>query len=61
MSHALPTERMKFSDLEVGTRFYDALSQEFFVKSSDTHAVMVTWLADGRTPDEFEPDDPVRV
>jgi hypothetical protein len=61
MNTPLPTERKKFADLEIGARFYDALSQEFFVKSSATQAVMVTWLADGKTPDDFEPDDPVRV
>jgi hypothetical protein len=53
--------RMKFSELEIGQRFYDPISAEYFVKQSDTMAAMVTGIGDGKTPDEFEPDDVVGV
>jgi hypothetical protein len=61
MNQSLPTNRMKFAEVEIGARFYDALSQEFFVKFSGTQAVMVTGRTDGVTPDDFEPEDPVRM
>jgi hypothetical protein len=53
--------RMTFSELEIGQRFYDPISAEYFVKQSDTMAAMVTGIGDGKTPDEFEPDDVVGV
>ena len=53
--------RMKFSELAIGQRFYDPISAEYFVKQTDTLAAMVTGIGDGKTPDEFEPDDIVGV
>ena len=53
--------RAKFSDLAPGTRFYDPVSAEYFVKQSETMAAMVTGIGDGTIPDEFEPDDIVGV
>ena len=52
---------MHFSDVEVGQRFFDLISAEYFIKQSDTTAVMVTGIGDGKTADEFEPDDVVRI
>jgi len=42
-------------------RFYDPISDEYFVKQSDTLAAMVTGTGDGTVPDEFEPDDVVGI
>lgn len=53
--------RVHFSEVEVGQRFYDLISAEYFVKQSDVYAVMVTGIGDGKTADEFEPDDVVRI
>lgn len=53
--------RMAFRDVPVGTRFYDPISAEYFVKQSDTLAAMVTGIGDGSIPDEFEPDDVVGI
>jgi hypothetical protein len=50
---------MKFSDVAVGQRFYDPVSEEFFVKRSADLAAMVTGPGDGSVPDEFEADDVV--
>lgn len=54
-------QRMKFSELPIGQRFYDPISAEYFVKESDTLAAMVTGIGDGTVPDEFEPDDIVGI
>lgn len=57
-----PTRRrIKFSDVALGERFYDPISDEYFVKQSETLAAMVTGIGDGTVPDEFEPDDVVGV
>ncbi|HEX2825963.1 MAG TPA: hypothetical protein VHP37_06430 [Burkholderiales bacterium] len=57
-----PTRRrIKFSDVVVGERFYDPISQEYFVKQSESLAAMVTGIGDGTVADEFEPDDIVGV
>lgn len=56
-----PRQRMKFSDVPVGQRFYDPISAEYFVKQSDSMAAMVTGIGDGTVPDEFEPDDIVGI
>ncbi len=61
MSAASKMQRMKFSEVAVGARFYDPISAEFFVKHSDSAANMVTGIGDGTVPDEFEPDDVVGV
>ena len=53
--------RILFRDLEVGQRFYDPISAEYFVKQSDTLAAMVTGIGDGTIPDEFEPEDVVGI
>ena len=53
--------RIKFSEVAIGQRFYDPVSQEYFVKRSATIAAMVTGGADGTEPDEFEPDDIVGI
>jgi hypothetical protein len=61
MSAPIPQKRMNFSDVAIGERFYDPVSAEYFVKQSATIAAMVTGIGDGTKPDEFEPDDVVRV
>ncbi len=53
--------RIKFSAVEIGQRFYDPISAEYFVKQSETLAAMVTGIGDGSVPDEFEEDDVVGV
>ena len=53
--------RIKFSAVAVGERFYDPISDEYFVKQSETLAAMVTGIGDGTVADEFEPDDIVGV
>ena len=53
--------RIKFVDVAVGQRFYDPISDEYFVKQSAELAAMVTGIGDGTVPDEFEPDDIVGI
>jgi hypothetical protein len=53
--------RAKFSEVAVGERFYDPVSQEYFVKHTEKLAAMVTGIGDGKVPDEFEPDDIVGI
>ena len=53
--------RVKFSDVEIGERFYDPISAEYFVKQSKSLAAMVTGIGDGTIADEFEADDPVDI
>ena len=53
--------RIIFRDLALGQRFYEQISEEYFVKQSDTMAAMVTGPGDGTVPDEFEADDVVAV
>ena len=61
----MPTQparrRVKFADVAVGERFYDPISDEYFVKQSETLAAMVTGIGDGTVADEFEPDDNVGI
>jgi hypothetical protein len=54
-------QRIKFGDVVLGQRFYDPISQEYFVKRSDSMAAMVTGIGDGTVPDEFEADDVVGI
>jgi hypothetical protein len=56
-----PRRRIKFCDLAVGQRFYDPVSEEYFVKESESLAAMVTGIGDGTVPDEFEADDIVGI
>lgn len=53
--------RIKFSEVAIGQRFFDPISQEYFVKQSEEMAAMVTGIGDGTVPDEFEPDDVVGI
>lgn len=53
--------RTKFRDVAVGQRFYDPISEEYFVKQSDSMAAMVTGPGDGTVPDEFEAEDIVAI
>lgn len=65
MTPIMPTHpahrRIKFSEVAIGERFYDPISDEYFVKQTDTLAAMVTGIGDGTIPDEFEPDDIVGI
>jgi hypothetical protein len=57
-----PTRRrVKFADVAVGQRFYDPISDEYFIKQSAELAAMVTGIGDGTVPDEFEADDIVGI
>lgn len=53
--------RIKFGQLDIGQRFYDPISAEYFVKQSDELAAMVTGIGDGTVPDEFEAEDVVGI
>ncbi len=53
--------RAHFSDVQIGQKFFDLISAEYFIKQSDDSAVMVSGIGDGVTADEFEPDDVVRI
>jgi hypothetical protein len=61
MTSSPARQRIKFSDVAIGQRFYDPISQEYFVKQSDSLAAMVTGIGDGTVPDEFEADDVVGI
>ena len=61
MSQNPNRKRVKFSEVAVGERFFDPISQEYFIKQSDEMAAMVTGIGDGTVPDEFEPDDVVGI
>lgn len=53
--------RTNFSEVAIGQRFYDPISAEYFIKQTENTAAMVTGIGDGTVPDEFEPDDVVRI
>ena len=61
MSDHPSRHRIKFQDVTIGQRFYDPISEEYFVKQSATMAAMVTGIGDGTVPDEFEADDIVGI
>lgn len=61
MSHQGTQRRAHFSEVDIGQRFYDLISAEYFVKQTADTAIMVTGIGDGVTADEFEPDDVVRI
>ncbi len=61
MSSSPTQRRVHFSEVEIGQKFFDLISAEYFVKQSDDSAVMVSGIGDGVTADEFEPDDVVRI
>lgn len=53
--------RATFNEVAIGQRFYDPVSAEVFIKRTVDTAAMVTGIGDGTVPDDFEPDDAVRV
>jgi hypothetical protein len=53
--------RTTFDKVAIDQRFYDPVSAEVFIKRSAATAAMVTGIGDGTVPDDFEPDDVVRV
>ena len=53
--------RSTFDKIEIGQKFFDPISAEYFVKLTDTTAAMVTGIGDGPIPDEFEQEDVVRI
>jgi len=61
MSDHPSRHRIKFQNVAIGQRFYDPISEEYFVKQSATMAAMVTGIGDGTVPDEFEADDIVGI
>ena len=61
MANTPPRQRIKFRDVALGQRFYDPISEEYFVKQSATMAAMVTGIGDGTVPDEFDGDDVVGI
>lgn len=61
MATPLPRRRIKFCDVALGQRFYDPISDEYFVKQSESMAAMVSGIGDGTIPDEFEADDIVGI
>lgn len=61
MAQSPNRKRIKFSEVTIGERFFDPISQEYFVKQSEEMAAMVTGIGDGTVPDEFEADDVVGV
>ena len=54
-------QRINFSDVPIGQRFFDPISVEYFVKQSESLAAMVSGLGDGTVPDEFDADDVVGI
>jgi len=54
-------QRVNFSEVALGQRFFDPISAEYFVKQSDSLAAMVTGIGDGTKSDEFEADDVVGI
>jgi len=61
MAHTPVRQRIKFCDVAIGQRFYDPISEEYFVKQSPGLAAMVTGIGDGTVPDEFESEDVVGI
>ncbi len=61
MNTQVKQRRVHFSEVEIGQRFFDLISAEYFIKQSATTAAMVTGIGDGTIADEFEPDDAVRI
>lgn len=61
MPNSPSRHRIRFCDVAIGQRFYDPISEEYFVKQSDDLAAMVTGPGDGTVPDEFEADDIVAI
>jgi hypothetical protein len=61
MSTQPARRRIKFSAVAIGERFYDPISDEYFVKQTETLAAMVSGIGDGTIPDEFDPDDTVGI
>lgn len=62
MTAPAPRRRALFRDLEIGQKFFDLVSAEYFIKTSDDTAAMVrSGVGDSSKEDEFEPDDVVRL
>jgi hypothetical protein len=61
MATHVPRRRIRFREVALGERFYDPISDEYFVKQSESLAAMVTGIGDGKIPDEFEADDVVGI
>ena len=62
MTAPAPRRRAHFSEIEIGQKFFDLISAEYFIKTSDTTASMVrSGVGDSSKEDEFEPDDVVRL
>ncbi len=62
MTQSASLRRAEFADIHIGQKFFDPISAEYFIKTSDTEATMVReGVGDRSKADEFEPDDVVRV
>ncbi len=62
MTTSPTARRAHFGDIEIGQKFFDLISAEYFIKTSDTEAAMVrSGVGDSSKQDEFEPDDVVRI
>lgn len=61
MDSKVKLQRITFSEVALGQRFFDPISAEYFVKQSASQAAMVTGLGDGTVADEFEADDAVGI
>ena len=61
MANKPTLKRIKFAAVNLGQRFYDPISAEYFVKQNDSMAAMVTGIGDGTVADEFEADDVVGI
>lgn len=61
MNSKIKQQRINFSEVPIGQRFFDPISAEYFVKQSASSAAMVTGIGDGTIPDDFEPDDVVGI
>ncbi len=62
MTTSTTARRAHFGDIEIGQKFFDLISAEYFIKTSDTMASMVrSGVGDSSKQDEFEPDDVVRL
>lgn len=62
MTRLASHRRAQFSELEIDQKFFDPISAEYFIKTSDSTASMLReGVGDRSKADEFEPDDVVAV